>query len=466
MRRALLCAATAAALSAVATSAQADVFQPAPDSTLMPELPNAAETTVVVSRGFKADADSLTGLFQNFNGGMDYWLDPVGDASTTPGSFPGQCGFKVQIVLRASACQNAFGWYNATDPATKPSVIYPIVPASLTAAPPDGIGCVDNDYCPLAAWTAAEPAQHSWANPLPIFEADIRSSPNWTGGPIGFAMMGASGGQCSETKYSQADLNDKSSTGAPWITALIYHSRYDTGAYYLAFQDLPMCTASWRGCSPGSTQALPVGQGNDGDFNDYVVRVTGRDCSLADAADGGVDASSSGAAGAAGAAAGGASGGAGASSSGAAGTTGAGGASSGAAGAGGATGASGASGAGGAGGAGGANGSVGGASGTAGDAGTAGAAGGVGAPGAAGTLGGGAGIGGMNSFTGAGGSAGRTGAAGAAGHAAFGTTGVDSTGCGCDLAGPAPSWWLGTLLLGGLAIARRRRRAIGIKRDQ
>jgi MYXO-CTERM domain-containing protein len=471
MKRALLCAATTVAVSAAVTSAQADVFQPAPDSTLMPQLPNAAETTVVLSRGFKADADSLTGLFQNFNGGMDYWLDPVGDASATPGSFPGQCGFKVQIVLRASACQNAFGWYNATDPATKPSVIYPIVPASLTAAPPDGIGCVDNDFCPLAAWTAAEPAQHSWANPLPIFEADIRSSPNWTGGPIGFALMGASGGQCSETKYSQADLNDKSSTGAPWITALVYHSRYDTGAYYLAFQDLPMCTASWRGCSPGSNQALPVGQGNDGDFNDYVVRVTGRDCSLAGGApDGGADASSSssGAAGAAGAAAGGASGDAGAGVAGAAGvggaagTTGAGGVSSGAAGAGGANtgaaGAGGATGASGASGAGAANGSVGGATGTAGDAGTAGAAGGAGAQGAAGTTGGGAGIGGMNSFAGASGSAGRTGTTGAAGNAPFGTTGVDGTGCGCDLAGPASSWSLGTLLLGGLVIARRRRR--------
>jgi MYXO-CTERM domain-containing protein len=424
-----------------ASSAGAAVTQP--DATPLPQPTPSTEISLVTSRGFSADADTLVGLFKYFAGGADAAIDPINDAATTPGIFPAECGFKVQIVLKGGACKNAFGWYNATIPSTTPSAIYPLVPAALTAAPPNGIGCLDGDFCPLASRTTSQAPQHAWADPLPAFSVDLRSNPNWAGGPVGFALVAnSSGGQCSQTKYTQADLNAKSSTGVPWITALVYHSKADADGYYLAFEDLPMCAASWRGCMGGTTQALPPGSGNDGDFNDDVFYVTGLDCSLAGGTpDGGVDASSSGAAG----------------------TTGAGGASNGAAGGGGTTGASGSSGAGAA------NGSVVDASGTAGDTGstgTAGAAGGTGASGAAGMTGGAAGIGGMNSFAGASGSAGRTGATGAAGHSPFGTTGVDGTGCGCDLAGPASSWWLGTLLLGGLAIARRRRRAIGIKIDQ
>jgi MYXO-CTERM domain-containing protein len=415
-----------------ASSAHAAVTQP--DITPLPQPTPSTEISLVTSRGFSADADTLAGLFKYFNGGADAAIDPINDAATTPGIFPGQCGFKVQIVLKGGACKNAFGWYNATIPSTTPSAIYPLVPASLTPAAPNGIGCLDSDFCPLATRTTSQAPQHAWADPLPAFSVDVRSNPNWAGGPVGFALLAnSSGGQCSQTKYTQADLNAKSSTGVPWITALVYHSKADAGAYYLAFEDLPTCTGSWRGCMLGSdTVALPAGQGNDGDFNDDVFYVTGLNCSLAGGApDAGIDASSSGAAG----------------------TTGAGGANSGAAGAGGATGASGAGG--GAGDAG-----------SAGTAGTAGTTGAAGATGAAGMSGGAAGIGGMNSFAGASGSAGRTGATGAAGHSPFGTTGVDGTGCGCELAGTGSSWWLGTLLLGGLVIARRRRKAVAIKRDQ
>jgi MYXO-CTERM domain-containing protein len=431
MTRGLRIAAIGGVLLA-ASSAGAAVTQP--DSTPLPQPTPSTEISLVTSRGFSADADTLAGLFKYFNGGADAAIDPINDAATTPGIFPGQCGFKVQIVLKGGACKNAFGWYNATIPATTPSAIYPLVPASLTAASPNGIGCLDGDFCPLATRTTSQAPQHAWADPLPGFSVDVRSNPSWAGGPVGFALLAnSSGGQCSQTKYTQADLNAKSSTGVPWITALVYHSKADAGAYYLAFEDLPTCTGSWRGCMLGSdTVALPSGQGNDGDFNADVFYVTGLICSLAGGApDAGIDASSSGAAG----------------------TTGAGGANSGAAGSGGAPGA---------GGAGGGAGDAG----SAGTAGTAGTTGAAGATGAAGMSGGAAGIGGMNSFAGASGSAGRTGATGAAGHSQVGITGTDSTGCGCDLTGREPSWWLVTLVLGGLLMARRRRHAIAIKRDQ
>jgi MYXO-CTERM domain-containing protein len=443
MRRAIRFATMGAALLAARPSG-AVVMQPAPDNTPLPQPSSAAEISLVESRGFSAAADTLAGLFQNFAGGADATIDPINDAATTPGTFPAQCGFRVQIVLKGGGCQSALGWYNATNPATKPSTIYSLVPGNLTPAPPNGIGCQDDDFCPLAIRTTSQAPQHSWADPLPSFTVDIASNPNWTGGAVGFALIGNPTGQCSETKYSQGELADQSASGAPWISALVYHSKADVGAYYLAFEDSPTCAASWRGCQLGGTQPLPAGSGNDGDFNDDVYYIAGLNCSLAGGSpDGGV----SGAAGATGA--GGAAGAAG-------------GATTGPGGAGGAT-TPGTAGAGGTTGAGDANGSpVGGASGTAGNAGSAGAPGAAGASGAAGA----------NGSAGAGGpygNAGATGATGAAGRGTtFGVTGSDGTGCGCRIAGSVSSWWSWTLLLVALALAlaRRRRRAPAIRRDQ
>jgi len=101
----------------------AAVTQPPPDNTVMPQPTSAAEVSITVSRGFSSDAVTLGGLFKYFAGGVDAQIDPVKDASTTPGSFPAQCGFKAQIVLKGGACKNALGWYNATEPATPPAAI-------------------------------------------------------------------------------------------------------------------------------------------------------------------------------------------------------------------------------------------------------------------------------------------------------------------------------------------------------
>jgi hypothetical protein len=79
------------------------------------------------------------------------------------------------------------------------------------------------------------------------------------------------GEQCSQTKFSQAELNTRSpagapTNGAPWVTVLVYQSTVNPNAYYLAFEDLPVTTASWKG------------NGNDGDFNDFVYYITGLNC--------------------------------------------------------------------------------------------------------------------------------------------------------------------------------------------
>jgi MYXO-CTERM domain-containing protein len=273
----------------------------------MPQPANPAEISCcVTNRGFPADAITLAGLFKyhEVNGvaGGDIALRPIEDAHTTPGRFSPQCGLSGTIVLRGGGCQLALGWYNATTPPSRPAAneIYPLVPANLNLPPPMGIGCgkfdpnngttnyMDfKDFCPLA--TRANTQNWVWANPLPDFAANIRGDNRWRGGQIGFALIGstqatATGAVCAQTKYSEAELNDRSpaggtTNGAPWVTTLIYQSIADPNAYYIAFEDQPSCTASWRGCTAGSqTQALPAGQGNDGDFNDFVFYVSGITC--------------------------------------------------------------------------------------------------------------------------------------------------------------------------------------------
>jgi hypothetical protein len=135
-----------------APSARAQVMEP--DGTVMPQPANPKEVAEMISRGFPANSVTLAGLFlyHEINGvaGGDTAIDPINDAHTTPGTFAPQCGLSGTIVLHGGGCRSALGWYNATNPATVPTTIYPIVPANLMPAPPNGISCEDNDFCPLA----------------------------------------------------------------------------------------------------------------------------------------------------------------------------------------------------------------------------------------------------------------------------------------------------------------------------
>ena len=417
------------------------VSQPPPGNEVMPLATGENEVAIVRARGFPDDAVRLAGVFKYFAGGADSAIDPVRDAQLTPGTFSPTCGLTVALVLNGGGCRNALGWYNATEPATLPPAIFAFVPtdADLRAAPPDGLSCMDGDFCPLATRTTTQVGTHTWVDPLYAFDPAIRTDPRWNGGKVGLALIGRTASQCPQTKYSQADLNEKSPSGAPWVSALIYQSVAEPSAHYLAFESMPTCTQSWRGCN-----GVVV---SDGDFNDAVFYVRENACPFDGGAPGGA-----GGAGAGGGAAG---------MGGGAGGIGGGGGTGGNGGAGGAAGSAntgGSAGTAGSAATGGASGTIGGPGGAAGSDGAAGSSGAAGASGATGSSGA-SGVGGVGGGAGAGGGA-KAGAGGATVGGAGGSGSSQSGGgCGCRIASERSGAW--PLLLALLLLHRRRRRPLG-----
>ena len=242
------------------------------------------------SRGFPAAADTLAGLFMyhEINGVAAATRRSIRPRMRTPHRGPSRRSVVSagrSSSTEAGARTRSAGTTRPIQP-TVPKNIYPIVPANLTQPPPNGISCVDNRFLSRSPLGRRRNPQHTWADPLPDFAANIRNDP--TGRVVKWASR-SSGAPTADlgaprTKYSQADINDHSpaggtTKGAPWITTLIYQSIADPNGYYIAFEDQPMCTLSWRGCTSGNPpQANTPGNGNDGDFNDFVFYVSGIDC--------------------------------------------------------------------------------------------------------------------------------------------------------------------------------------------
>ncbi|HEY6078372.1 MAG TPA: DUF4114 domain-containing protein [Polyangiaceae bacterium] len=194
---------------------------------------------------------SLPALFQYRGENIDYQMD----AKTEPSTFSPLCSFSGTLVLRGGGCKLAFGWYNAVASGGAPppaNEIYPLIPND------DPVVYGGPAFTPLATdgpWT------------LKTFTAaDIRNDVRYLGGQIGFALIG--GAQCTQTKYSQRELNQKCTSCTPmepFITTVVYEGTKEPNSYYLGFEDLPV--------SPTGFLA-----NNDGDFNDFVFYITGLVC--------------------------------------------------------------------------------------------------------------------------------------------------------------------------------------------
>jgi MYXO-CTERM domain-containing protein len=251
-------------LGVVTRPALAQVMQPTGE--VMPTPTPEAELQVIRDRGFMDDAVTLEGLF-TYRGEM---IDPVMDAKTAPGAFSPLCGFTGELVLRGAGCKVALGWYNVTGQRPAANEIYELVPADPTApVARNGLACQDQDFCPLATMNTTQTGQHQWT-PRTYPAANIRMDMRYRGGQVGFALIGATGTNCSQTKFSEAELNDKSPSGAPWVTTLIWQSTLTPDAYYIGFEDLPTSPTTWKGQGGAFV--------NDGDFNDFVFYVTGLTC--------------------------------------------------------------------------------------------------------------------------------------------------------------------------------------------
>ncbi len=215
----------------------------------------------VTGRGSPASAAELEGVFA-WN--QDPTVNWITDAKSGPGTFSPLCGFRGKLLLRGGACKLDFGWYNVTGTAPSDAEIYTIIPKT----DPDIYGADgSNDFCPLVGMTT-QPGQQmrcTAAASKDFSAADIRSSPNYKGGLVGFALRGDATTTCTETHYSQNELHPKSGT-MPWIMSLLYESKAFPDSYYLAFED--------RAASRFGTNNTD----NDGDFNDFVFFITGVTC--------------------------------------------------------------------------------------------------------------------------------------------------------------------------------------------
>ena len=138
-----LCFLLVAAL--LANDARATVNQPPPGNEPMPVPTGMNEYSIWVARGFPMDAGTLAGLFKyhSINGvaGGDIAIDPVRDAHTTPGAFSPQCGLGHDRASRRRLQERARLVQRDGDATTPPPAnqIYPLVPANLQLAPPNGV---------------------------------------------------------------------------------------------------------------------------------------------------------------------------------------------------------------------------------------------------------------------------------------------------------------------------------------
>ncbi len=222
--RLLACASGAAAFLLAPALAFATVNEP--DSAVVPVDSGNGET-------------QLYTLFQNRGEPIQWQADGV----AVPETFSPLCDFSAEFLLREAGGQSPLGWYNAVPGSTiAPSAaqIYEVVACSTA------VGAI-------------------------ITSQTIKTNPNYAGGLVGFALANGSGcvsfanpGSIGQIHYTEKKFNPTYFANAqPWITNVVYDSKVEPNAFYLAFED-------------GNVNAFSFG--NDGDFNDFVVLLHGLAC--------------------------------------------------------------------------------------------------------------------------------------------------------------------------------------------
>ncbi len=219
--------ATAFAAATLLTPAAAVALVTEPNGATVPTASGGGET-------------QLFQLFANRGEPIDWQVDAV----TVPETFSPLCEFSAEFLLREAGGQFPLGWYNV-DPAA-------------TFGPPA------SQIHEVVACNTAPGAM--------ITSQTIRNDPAYTGGLVGFALANGSGcvsfnnpGSVNLIHYTESRFNVKfaGNPATPWFMALVYDSKVEANAFYVAFED-------------GNVN--PFSFNNDGDFNDFVVLLKGLVC--------------------------------------------------------------------------------------------------------------------------------------------------------------------------------------------
>jgi len=189
-----------------------------------------AAATVTEPNGLAVPIDSspeiqLYTLFTDRSENINW----ITDAHTTPNAFSPLCGFTATYVLNQAGSHFGLAWYNDTGTTPLAADLHQLVAAN------SAVGTTFSGTV-------------------------IRSDPAYTGGLVGFALIG---GETHYTNPAYDTLCSGCTPPGPWITALIYASTVTPSAYYICYEDGSTSATSWD---------------NDGDFNDDVYFVTGISC--------------------------------------------------------------------------------------------------------------------------------------------------------------------------------------------
>jgi len=282
-----------------ATTASATVTEP---SGLQVPIPQAQSLDYYDTTRYNVNTLGIQTLLDSWEGvGV---VDAYKDASATNVVFSPLCGLDGQMILRGGACMVDFGWYCTSD-APGAETIHPLITiadiikyhdvtlATLPGKPPGLNSWADlknNDkgFCPTVQSGILQPltgtASLSAVRDTPEFKA-------CASGQIGFAFKGNPTSICPMSKFSEPSRNQMSTLGSPWINAVVYQSQKYPGTFYVAFEDMPTTPASFTPklseVAATYTQMRVVSSAtstdwkawsNDGDFNDFVFKVSGIQC--------------------------------------------------------------------------------------------------------------------------------------------------------------------------------------------
>ena len=204
-----------------------------PDGTTIPVLNPAAVTC--------ADRGNVQICLNEEEGGPT--IDALAAAAITPETYSPACSLTFRVIARGAGFRNTFGWYN-------------VVPGSKPA---------DSD---LHAFLECSDGEGTTK------DLDIRSSPYYQGGDIGFFMAspeGASGncptfdpaggpvaGTVGYVYYSERQYNPDNAGPNSYVHLVTYNSVTHPNSFYFAWEDLLA--------------------GGDNDFEDLLTRVEGIQC--------------------------------------------------------------------------------------------------------------------------------------------------------------------------------------------